>query len=281
LESIKRGGLMSQKQKMKITVTNERAEKATQVHSLRSELAYTDEVKEIQKLIELDMENTDLWMKKGLELAKQMHFREAIESYSIGLSYNPFHALSLRHRGHRLLSTYRFQEAVFDFELSSRIDPKNWDTWYHLGLAYYLIGDFERANNAYTRCFEITRHDQDELVAIVDWKWLTLMRLGREEEARKILDYVNTDTESGENHVYKNRVLMYKGEVKPEAVLDYNDKEFADLELATQGYGVAMYYYFNGQQEKTFELFDLILKNDTYWSAFGYLAAFQDKKRLK
>lgn len=272
---------MSQKQKMKMTVTKERAEKATQVHSLKSELEYTNEVKEIQKLIKMDIENTDLWMKKGLELAKQMHFREAIESYSIGLSYNPFHALSLRHRGHRLLSTYRFQEAVSDFELSSRIDPKNWDTWYHLGLAYYLIGDFERANNAYTRCFEITRHDQDELVAIVDWKWLTLMRLGREEEARKILDYVSNDTESGENHVYKNRIMLYKGELKPEEVLDYNDKEFADLELATQGYGVAMYYYFNGQQEKTFELFDLILKNDTYWSAFGYLAAYQDQKRLK
>ncbi len=272
---------MAKEEKMRLTVTQERAEKETQVHSLKSKLPYTEEVKTIETQLAEDETNTELWMKKGLALAKQMHFREAIAAYSMGLSYNPFHALSLRHRGHRLLSTYRFEEAAFDFELSSRIDPSNWDTWYHLGLSYYLIGDFERANNAYTRCLEITRQDQEELVAIVDWKWLTLMRLGREQEARQVLDLVTDKTEAGENHVYKNRVLMYKGAFKPDDILDYEGKEFADLELATQGYGVAMYHYFNGDRKKTFELFDLILKNDTYWSAFGYLAAFQDIKRLE
>lgn len=267
--------------RMTATIKNERAKKETQVHLLRSNLEFSEEVKEIQKQIDKDPTNIELWIKKGIELSKQMLFREAVEAYSEGLCHNPFHALTLRHRGHRLISTYRFEEAAYDLELSSRLDSTNWDTWYHLGLAYYLIGDFERANNAYTRCQEITSEEQDELVALVDWKWLTLMRLGRVEEAKKILDLVNKDTKSGENFVYKNRILMYKGEMKPEEVLDYEGAEFADLELATQGYGVAMYYYFNGEKEKAFELFKLILENNSYWSAFGFLATYQDEKRLK
>jgi len=271
--------------RIKITVTDKRAEKDTQLHLLRSKLEFTEETKAIQKEILKNPCSTELWMKKGIALAKQMHFREAIEAYSIGLSYNPFHALSLRHRGHRLISTYRFEEAAFDFEFSSRLNPANWDTWYHLGLAYYLIGDFERANKAYSRCLEMTKEDQEELVAIVDWKWLTLMRLGKVKEAKEVLQLVDEQTEPGENTVYKERVLMYKGGIKPENILEsiprHASDKFGDFELATQGYGVAMYYYFNGQKEKTFDLFMRILKHDTFWSAFGYIAAYQDEKRLK
>ena len=273
------------KKRMKIMLADKRAEKDTQLHLLRSHLEITAESKAIQKEIEKNPSNTELWMKKGLELAKQMHFREAIEAYSIGLSHNPFHALSLRHRGHRLISTYRFEEAAFDFELSSRLDPSNWDTWYHLGLAYYLIGYFKRANIAYSRCLEMTKKNQEELVAIVDWKWLTLMRLGKAEEAKEVLQLVDEKTEPGENTVYKERVLMYKGHIKPESILEsitgYADDDFGDFELATQGYGVAMYYYFNGDIEKTLDLFKRILKHDTFWSAFGFIAAYQDEKRLK
>ena len=96
---------------------------------------------------------------------------------------------------------------------------------------------------------------------------------------------VDEQTEPGENMVYKERVLMYKGDIKPEKILEsipgYADDDFGDFELATQGYGVAMYYYFNGQKKKTFDLFKRILEHDTFWSAFGYIAAYQDEKRLK
>ena len=106
------------------------------------------------------------------------------------------------------------------------------------------------------------------------------MRLGKEEEASELLKLVDINTEAGENIAYKNRVLMYKGQMDPEKVLDYDDSEFRDLELATQGYGVAMYYYFNGKMDKASNLINLILEKDEFWSAFGYLAAYQEKKRM-
>lgn len=265
---------------MKLTVTEVRAEKETQVHELRSDLEPFEEVKEWEAKISADPENPELWMKKGLALSKQMLFREAVAAYSTGLSYAPFHALLYRHRGHRLISIRRYSEARADFTISSRIDPSNWDTWYHLGLANYLLGDFSRADAAYTRCLELTDDGHEGLVAIVDWKWLTLMRLGKTDEAKSVLERVTKDTEAGENTAYKNRVLVYKGEFPANELLDYQGYEFADLELATQGYGLAVYYYYNGEPEKTFDLFSLILEHDTYWSAFGYLAALEDKERI-
>ena len=49
-------------------------------------------------------ENADAWMELGLELRKQMLFREAIKAYSEGLSRQPFHSLLYRHRGHALVN---------------------------------------------------------------------------------------------------------------------------------------------------------------------------------
>lgn len=264
---------------MSLSLSDERASRETQIHTTRSDLSFSLEVKKIEDKIKEDPENPDLWMAKGLELSKQMLFREAIEAYSIGLSYNPFHALLYRHRGHRYISVMRFHEAALDLEISSRLDKKNWDTWYHLGLAYYLLKDFERAEEAYKRCLDLT-DSEDLMVAIVDWYWMTLMRLGKKQEADNLLGLVSEDTDPGENISYKKRVLMYKGLSKPENLIEYEGADFPDLELATQGYGVANYYYLMGKKEKAIELYKKIIEHDKVWSAFGYLAALVDLKAL-
>lgn len=258
-----------------LSVTNERADKKTQIQLNRSDLPFSPEVREIEEKIKDDSKSVELWMQKGLALSKQMLFREAIEAYSMALSINPFHALTLRHRGHRFISIRMFHEAAADLELSSRLDPTNWDTWYHLGLAYYLIRDFERAEAAYRRCLEMT-HSDELIVAIVDWYWMTLMRLGKKEEADELLKLVTEDTDAGENISYKRRVLMYKGLIKPEELIDFEGAEFPDLEMATQGYGLANYYYLTGELEKSNKILEEILERDTFWSAFGYQAAVVD-----
>jgi tetratricopeptide (TPR) repeat protein len=262
--------------KLKITISDVRAEKDTQILLKRSNLEYSDDVKRIASQLDTQPNNPELWMKKGLALAKQMLFREATEAFSTGLTYDPFNWLLLRHRGHRHISTYRFEDAAADFELASRINNKDWDVWYHLGLSYYLIGDFNRANNAYDRCMEITNMDDINLVAIVDWKWLTLNILGRREEASAILSLVDESTEAGENQAYKDRILVYKGLKTPEEAMQFDNEEFSDLEYATRGYGVAMYHYFSGNKSKAKEIMEKILERDTFWTAFGYLGAYQD-----
>jgi len=211
-----------------------------------------------------------------LALSKQMLFREATEALSTGLTYDPFNWMLLRHRGHRNLSTYNFENAAADLELASRIKKDDWDVWYHLGLAYYLIGDFQRADDAYTKCLNITNRSDINLVAIVDWKWLTLKRLGKDNEASELLNLVDENTKAGENQAYKDRIMVYKGIKTPEEGMRFDNEEFADLEYSTRGYGIAMYCFFNGHKEKTKELLCKIYDSDGFWSAFGYLASYQE-----
>jgi hypothetical protein len=44
------------------------------------------------------------------------------------------------------------------------------------------------------------------------------------------------------------------------------------LDIATQGYGVGNWYFYNGQTEKAKEIFEKVIKGK-YWAAFGYIAA--------
>ena len=268
-----------EKKKLSLNLDHNRAEKNTQVLVNRSTLEYSEEVKQAQDLLSKDPKNPELWMKKGLALAKQMLCVESTEAFSIGLSYDPFNWLLFRHRGHRQLSTWRFADAAADFEFASRIKQDDWDIWYHLGLSYYLIGDFTRAASAYNRCLALTDPVSENLVAIVNWEWLTLMRLDRKDDAKKVLEYIDADTEAGENQAYKDMVLTYKGLLKPEKALEFDNPEFEALELATRGYGIAMFYYFNAEKQKAKVLLNKIFDNDAFWSAFGYLATLQELRQ--
>ena len=88
-----------------------------------------------------------------------------------------------------------------------------------------------------------------------------------------MLEPVRNDMNILENDAYFKRILMYKGEITPEELLDLSgDSDLAnELNLVTQGYGVANWYLYNGQTEEAQVLFKRIVDNP-YWSAFGYIA---------
>jgi tetratricopeptide (TPR) repeat protein len=269
--------------KRKLTSSHKkiRAEKETQLFMTRSSLIVSDEVMAIEKELESDKKNPELWVQKATELSKQMLYREATEAASKGLTYDPFNWKLLRCRAGRHLATYRFQEAAADFELASRINNEDWNIWYHLGLAYYLLEEYDRAEEAYNKCLALTDPGDENLVAIVDWKWLTSMRLGNHTEAARIIELVDEKTESGENGVYLDRVLVYKGVISPKQAMIFENKEFEGLEFATRGYGIAMYYYYNNEINKAKELLSRIYSDDSFWNAFGYMATYVELERLK
>ena len=223
------------------------------------------------------VDNTETWMELGLALAGSWRYQQAIDAYSEGLYRDPFNALLYRHRGHRFISTRRFEAAAADLELSARLDPGNWDTWYHLGLAHYLLGNFDRAEPAYLKCYELTQEGDDgSLVAVSDWLWMTLMRQDKADEASLILEKIHTDMEVGENTSYHRRLLMYKGLLNPQ---DLIAEDAADLEIATSGYGVGNYYMVTGRQEEALDTFKKVVSGP-YWPAFGFIAAEADLSRI-
>ncbi|HEX2225273.1 MAG TPA: tetratricopeptide repeat protein [Thermoanaerobaculia bacterium] len=238
-----------------------------------------------------------IWL--GRRTAYLGRYRESIEIFSRGIARFPEDARFYRHRGHRYLTLRKFGHAVADLEQGTRLvagkadevepdglpNARNIPTstlqsnlWYHLGLGYYLQEDFDKALAAYRECLKVSKNP-DMLVATSHWLYMTLRRLGREEEARAVLAPIRSDMEILENQAYHRLLLMYRGEVKPEALLAPAAGADA-IDPVTVGYGVGNWHLYNGRQDEAAKVFQSVL-DQGQWAAFGHIAAEVDLHRLK
>ncbi|MBI4427988.1 MAG: tetratricopeptide repeat protein [Ignavibacteriales bacterium] len=241
-----------------------------------------------------DAENI-IWL--GRRIAYLWRYKDALDLFSKGIALFPNDARFYRHRGHRYITVREFDKAVKDLTKASELirgkhdevepdgQPNKFNIatstiqsniWYHLGLAYYLKGDFEGALQAYLECIKVSTNP-DMLCATTDWLYMTYRRLGRHEEATRVLVPITKDMKILENYAYHKRLLMYKNELPVDSLL--NTKDASDLDIATQGYGVANWYLYNGQKEKATEILQKVI-DGTYWAAFGFIAAEADLKRI-
>ena len=237
-----------------------------------------------------------IWV--GRRLGYLWRFNEAIAVFTRGIAAFPDNPKFYRHRGHRYLTIRQFAKAEADFEKAAQlfkgkadeIEPDGapnasgkprstlqFNTWYHLGLARYLQGEYEGAYDAYVECMKVSNND-DSVTATSDWMWMTLMRLNRKADADKVLARITANMEIIENGSYHRRLLMYKGLDKPEALLDTAKAD--DTTIATQGYGVGNYYYVTGDRRKARDVFEKVTSGGG-WNAFGYIAAEADLQRMK
>lgn len=286
---IQKGGRFAMSEEKKIGLDLARSSTLVQAYQVmsweRNEIHGNEELEEIEQKIEKEPDNARLYMEKGLCLAGMGYYRESAECYSKAISIDPFNWEFYRHRAHRFISCGLFADGAADFTIASRLNPYDWNVWYHLGLAWFLLGRYDKADWAYTRCEELNKCN-DDLVAVTDWHYMTLMRLGRKEDAQKLLDPITKDMEVDDSvsGSYFKRLLLYKGLVSPEELFNGVDpKAGAALEVVTQGFGLANYYLNQGQQEKYEELLDQVIEtasNSRWYSAFACLASRADKQSL-
>jgi tetratricopeptide (TPR) repeat protein len=268
---------------MRITLDNQQA--------LEANLA------QAEKELAANPKSADAIIWVGRRLGYLWRYQDAIAMFSRGIAEHPNDPRMYRHRGHRYITVREFDKAVADFDKAvalikgrqDEIEPDgqpnaagkprstlHFNIWYHLGLAHYLKGDYEKALAAFTECMKVSNND-DSVAATSDWLWMTLMRLNRKAEAAKVLERITPKMDILENGSYHRRLLMYKGLEKPEVLLDPK----ADaLTLATQGYGVGNWYYVTGDKQRAREIFERVVSGSN-WSAFGYIAAEADLHRMR
>jgi tetratricopeptide (TPR) repeat protein len=233
-----------------------------------------------------------IWL--GRRLGYLHRYHDAIDAFTKGVELYPEDARFYRFRGHRYISLRDFDKAVADLTrgaelirgkadeeepsgVGGRPSTLHFNVWYHLGLAHYLKGDFGKAIDAYLDCMKASA-DEESKVATSDWLYMAYRRNGNAAEAAKVLEPIREGMAIEENTAYYQRLLMYKELVKPEAVL--NPEKAEPLQVATQGYGVANWYLYNGDVERAREVLEKVVSVG-YWPAFGHIASEVELQRLR
>ena len=246
---------------------------------------------------EADSRNLENIVWYGRRLGYLTEYPLAMTMYTRGLHLFPKSPEIYRHRGHRYISMRRFEEAVNDLTLAAElardrdieIEPDGipnklnkplsslqFNIWYHLGLAFYLQGQYEDAARAYETCLTYSTND-DLLTATTDWYYWTAIRMGDTLKAQALLEPITSDMEIIENDACHKRLLMYKGMIQPEDVMPFIISEAADEHIyVTQGYGVANYLKLTGRNDEAKVILDRMLETDS-WPSFGYIGAEADK----
>ncbi len=246
---------------------------------------------------ERDPENADAIIWLGRRVAYLGRYRDAIGIFSEGIRKHPNDPRMYRHRGHRWITVREFDHARRDLEQAARlmqrrpneVEPDglpnahnvprstlHFNVWYHLGLAYYLRGDFTRAQYGFRNALAVAAND-DSRVAAGDWLYMTLRRLGRTEDAAAVLEPITAEMEIFEDTAYHRRLLMYKGLLPADSLLRPNGQDATTQ--ATEGYGVGNWHLYNGRPEQAEEIFWQVISAEN-WTAFGYIAAEADLRRM-
>lgn len=232
----------------------------------------------------------------GRRLAYTGDYLAAIEVYSDGIALHPRDARMIRHRGHRYISIREFDHAIEDFETAATLmqDQENeveadglpnamniplttthGNIWYHLGLAYYLKQDWPKALEAFQNGYMLGGND-DNLVSTGHWIYMIHRRMGNPEAAAAALSDISRDMTIIENMSYHELCLLYRGEISIDAMMIANGDDPSNAAVA---YGIANYYYYNGNKEKSDQMLRSILEGSS-WASFGYIAAEADVANL-
>jgi len=234
-----------------------------------------------------DPENLELLLAAARARDELWRFRESIEMYTRGLARAPNDFRWRRFRGHRYISTRRFDLAAEDLEKARALEPSSFDVAYHLGLAYYLLGKFDPAAEEYGRCLsqsaggetgpklpegfrscaDSAREDNSR-VALVEWRYRALGRAGRREDAARLLDGISEGMKVTTNDIYYRSLLYYKGARSEARILE----GLTGNQFSTVGYAVANRHWLEGRRAEACKWFHRVVEEKT-WSAFGYIAS--------
>ncbi|MBK6589074.1 MAG: tetratricopeptide repeat protein [Acidobacteria bacterium] len=227
-------------------------------------------------------------------------YKDAIDALTISLPKFPNDARFYRHRGHRYITLRCFDDAIRDFEKAAKLikgkpdevepdgmpNAQNTPTstlqsniWYHLGLAYYLNGDFKKAIEAYKEGMKVSKNN-DMLAAMSHWLYMAYWRSQKPVDAGRLLEPVNGDFEVIENDDYLKLLRLYRNEVKPEMLLESLGEKAETLGNASLGYGLGNWYLYNGDKVRAMNIFRKITAGNQ-WASFGFIAAEAELIRAK
>lgn len=252
--------------------------------------ALEERLEQARRAHEREPHSAERAVEYGRRLSAVGRYRDSIDVYSAALLEHPHSFELLRHRGHRWITLRQFERARDDLERAAilvrglppidepNLDPDPSKSWpssvqhqihYHLGLAHYLLRDYERALPEWREAVRLAGDSPDMLCGASAWLYATLRRLGQAEAASAVLQSIHAGLEVREGAGYLRLLLLYRGEVRPSEAVR---REASAIERATVGYGLANWYQCNGRFDEAEGLYRALVALPC-WQAFGAIAA--------
>ncbi len=249
------------------------------------------QLQQARRELDADPDNPEKMVWVGRRLGYLWRMKEAIDLYTRGIEQHPEYAPFYRHRGHRYISTRQFDAAIADLEKATELisgqpdeveadgmpNSQNiplttlgYNVWYHLGVAEYLTGNFADAQAAFLQALTLAGEHDDNVVAVCDWLYTGYRRQNLDDRAQAVLMIIRPEMDVIENFAYHRRLLLYKGLVPPDELVNLPDAKPADH--ATLGYGLGNWYRAEGHADKAKAAFEAVVAG-TCWPAFGFIAS--------
>lgn len=229
-----------------------------------------------ERAISLDPNNPDFHVGRARALARLSRHAEAVGECTAAMLIKPDHVLALRDRGHYFINLHRVAEAIPDLVRAEQLDKKDRDIYYHLGLAYYIQGDFRRAVPGWQGCLANAAKD-DDVISCTAWLYPSLLRAGRTSDAKKALARITPELKPKDNTVYFDRLMLFKGAK--------TEEEFAKsmstdpVSKPTIAYSIGLWHLLNKRPGRAREYFEKAATAEAR-QAFGAVAAEAELKRL-
>lgn len=235
----------------------------------------TGAVARAEAALAADSRNLDLIIRLGVAQSGVRQFREAIQTFTRGLTIAPENAMLYRWRGHRYLSVRELDRAIADLRRGNQLDSTNYGVLYHLGIVRYARGDFTGAAAAFASA-QPRAPDAGELAGATDWLWMSLSRAGKAAEAKAMLDRRPDSLPT--TNAYAQRLKLYRGLIGPEDVITAADT--SDIQVATLGYGVGNWYLVRGDTTRARAWFERSVRSGG-WPGFGFIISEVELRRLR
>jgi tetratricopeptide (TPR) repeat protein len=251
-----------------------------------------------------------LWVAR--KTAAFWRYRDAIFILTDGLSDNSSDFRFYRFRGHYYLNIREFDHAVEDLrtavsllgDWSGQNEPDaisgasfepsatyGYTTWYHLGLAYYMKGEFSQAQQAFLNASEFAQNS-DTRIQSIDWLFLSQLRGGTERlDLAKIRQIIASAEQLSDGRSNLHRIYFMIGEYETVAAISseafsgermLSEAFFGDYSPAEQlnlRYAHALKLQLSGDLSAARAAYMKILDTN-YWASFSYIAAEAELHRI-
>ena len=226
-----------------------------EIHWERTEISLSDEIINLSQQIERDKHNPSLWLNIAQAYVKQQLFREAVESVSLAISFDAFHAELYIKRGEFLMRLARFEEAASDFSTALTLEPLNTAAGVNLGICSYFMARYHVGIDTISKSL-LFIHSEDSISYQTAslWIWRLLVNLDKRDEAvaqiRQAVQKEASDQDI-ENMLCKLYADMYTVDMALAFMNNISSIE-SNLKVAA---GIMVYLIASGMKEKAKEIY--------------------------